>query len=379
MSTQSEKWYIKVIDWIERRVNLTELFSMLTMFGLFYTEVDTSKPIREALREAFRKPMPSYSRWPRVLGLLALILFLFEVLTGVLLAFFYRPTPDEAYESVLIIVRDVDFGWFVRQIHIWGAQLLIVILIARLLRFFFRGLYRQPRELIWIFGAFLLITATHLDFTGRFLAWNNEFYWPSLRAMELLFSIPLLGSIFEFFIPGLEGHSFVLSRFYFLHVVLLPFVFWLLLYASFSGVRRVGLSEIRGEDTTPGKHTFVAHCYTLLILIVAIFGILVTLSVLVPVPFGEPVNLFETPSNIRMPWYLLAPYGFVEFLPTWLPLSVRSSLLAVILVIFVFLPEIDRRTARSQARRTLFWGLNISLFLLWIFFTFYGMAVDMGA
>ncbi len=377
MSISSSR-FLRVIDWIERRVNLTELFSMLTMFGLFYTEVDTSKPIAEALREAFRKPMPSYSRWPRVLGLLALILFLFEVVTGVLLAFYYRPTPDEAYESVLIIVRDVDFGWFVRQIHIWGAQLLIVILIARLLRFFFRGMYRPPRELIWIVAALLLITATHLDFTGRFLAWNNDFYWPSLRAMELLFSIPLIGSIFEFFIPGLEGHSYVLSRFYFLHVVLLPFMFWLLLYANFSGIRRVGLSEIRGEDTTPGKHTFVAHLYTLLILVIVIFGILVTLSVLAPVPFGEPVNLFETPSDIRMPWYLLAPYGFVEFFPTWLPLSLRSSLLVILLMIFIFLPEIDRRAVKSQARRTLVLGVNIFLFLLWIFFTIYGRLLDIG-
>ena len=350
MSNPSSR-FLRVVDWIERRVNLTELFSMLTMFGLFYTEVDTSKPIAEALREAFRKPMPSYSRWPRVLGLLALILFLFEVVTGILLAFYYRPTPDEAYDSVLIIVRDVDFGWFVRQIHIWGAQLLIVILIARLLRFFFRGMYRPPRELIWMVAALLLITATHLDFTGRF----------------------------EFFIPGLEGHSYVLSRFYFLHVVLLPFVFWLLLYANFSGIRRVGLSEIRGEDTTPGKHTFLAHLYTLLILIIAIFGILVTLSVLAPVPFGEPVDLFETPSDIRMPWYLLAPYGFVEFFPTWLPLSLRSSLLAVLLMIFVFLPEIDRRTVTTQARQRLALGVNIALFLLWIFFTAYGRLLDIGA
>jgi len=227
-------------------------------------------------------------------------------------------------------------------------------------------------------AALLLMTATHLDFTGRFLAWNNDFYWPSLRAMELLFSIPLIGSIFEFFIPGLEGHSYVLSRFYFLHVVLLPFVFWLLLYASFSGIRRVGLSEIRGEDTTPGKHVFAAHLYTLLILVIAIFGILVTLSVLAPVPFGEPVDLFETPSDIRMPWYLLAPYGFVEFFPTWLPLSFRSSLLVVLLIFFVFLPEIDRRTMRTKARRTLAFGVNITLFLLWVFFTIYGGLLDIG-
>jgi quinol-cytochrome oxidoreductase complex cytochrome b subunit len=368
----------RVIQWIERRINLTEIFSLLTMFGLFYAEVDTSKPLAQALREALSKPFPSYARFPRVLGLLVLILFVFEVVTGVLLAFYYQPTPQAAYESVLIIARDVDFGWCVRQVHIWGAQLLVLILMVRLLRFFLQGLYKAPRELVWLSAALLLIVATHLDFTGRFLAWNNEFYWSSVRSMELLFSIPVLGSILAFIVPGVETQSYVLSRFYFLHVLILPFAFWCLLYVSFSGIRRIGLSEIAGEERRSGKRAYLGHLYALLILIAIIFGVVVTLSVLRPVPFGSPVDLFETPGDIRMPWYLLAPYGFVEFLPGWLSLSVRSVCLLVLLLVFVFLPVADRWSPGTPVQRILRRALNILLVLVWIFFTYYGAALDIG-
>jgi quinol-cytochrome oxidoreductase complex cytochrome b subunit len=107
---------------MEKRFNLTEMFSFLTNYGLFPVEVDTSRPLREALQEALSRPLPSYARWPRVLGILALLLFLFLALTGVMLAFYYRPTPESAYESVTMIVRDVSFGWFVHQVHGWAAQ-----------------------------------------------------------------------------------------------------------------------------------------------------------------------------------------------------------------------------------------------------------------
>ena len=144
------------------------------------------------------------------------------------------------------------------------------------------------------------------------------------------------------------------------------------------GIRRIGLSEIAGEQRRAGKRAYLAHLYALLILIALIFGVVVTLSVLRPVPFGNPVDLFETPSDIRMPWYLLAPYGFVEFLPSWLPLSVRSVCLLAILLVFIFLPAVDRWSPGTSLQLVLRWIVNISLVLIWIFFTYYGAVLDLG-
>jgi len=118
--------------WLEKRFNLTEMFSFAASFGLFPAELDTSRPIREALNDAIRRPIPSYGRWPRVLGILSLLMFAFLAATGVLLAFYYQPTAGEAYRSVTTIVRDVNFGWFLHQAHRWSARLLLVILLVSL-------------------------------------------------------------------------------------------------------------------------------------------------------------------------------------------------------------------------------------------------------
>ncbi|MFQ5792467.1 MAG: cytochrome b N-terminal domain-containing protein, partial [Acidobacteriota bacterium] len=147
----------KALDWLESRVNLTEVFALLTSLGIFYVDVDTRRPLRAALHEALAKPMASYVRWPRVLGPLAALLFLFQGVTGALLAFYYRASPSEAHESLRIILRDVNFGWLVHQVHRWGGQLLIAILLLRMVRFFFEGVYKKPRELLWISGALLLL------------------------------------------------------------------------------------------------------------------------------------------------------------------------------------------------------------------------------
>lgn len=366
----------RTIDWLEARLNLTEVFSLLSIFGLFYREVDTNKPLRQALKEALAKPLPAYARWPRVLGLLTLILFVFEVITGVLLAFYYQASINEAYDSVLVIVRDVNLGWFVRQMHYWGAQLMLVVLILRLLRFFFRGLYGPPRELIWIAACFLFIAGTHLDFTGRVLVWNNASYWSSLRAMEVLVSIPLVGSFFSF----LTGGSLIssLSRFYFFHIVLLPIVFWVWLYVGFAGIRRVGLSSIERDTKRTGKAAYLGHLYQLLILFLIVFGILVTFSVLWPISFGQPVDPYHTPAGSTIPWYLLAPYGLIEFLPQWIPLEVRSSLLLVLLLLFIFFPFVDAGLKLSVNRKRLLLGFGVAVFVGWVFFSFYGLYVDMA-
>ncbi len=367
----------RIVGWLERRVNLTEMFSLLSIFGLFYTEVDTAKPLREAVREALAKPLPSYARWPRALGLLTLILFLLEVVTGALLAFYYRPTDQEAYQSLLTIVRDVNLGWFVRQMHFWGAQLLVAVLIARLIRFYFAGLYRRPREIIWVATAIMFLLATHLDFSGRLLSWSNESYWTSLRALEILQSLPLIGSLFSFFLGGLDIGPYLLTKFYFLHILVLPLAFWFCLYIGFSGVRRVGLANLPGDETRSGLGNYLGHLYTLLMLVLVTFGLLVTLSVLWPSPFGSPVNFYQTATGARLAWYLLAPYGLVESLPGWLPLWVRSSALLVALVWFVGLPFLGRKRKDSSTpnrRRAIVVGLVV--FSLWLVFTLIGWTLD---
>src|SRR3990172_5272622 len=113
MSTLSRR----LLDWLEQRLNLTEIFSFISTFGLAYGDIDTRKPLGEAMDEAFRKPLPAYAQWPQVLGLLTLVLFLSQMATGVLLAFYYQPAPATAYDSVLTIVQETTLGWYIHQMH----------------------------------------------------------------------------------------------------------------------------------------------------------------------------------------------------------------------------------------------------------------------
>lgn len=363
--------------WLEERLNLTEMFSFLTNFGLFPAELDTRRPLGEAVSEALRRPMPSYARWPRVLGILSMLLFVFLCVTGVMLAFYYQPTPGEAYDSVTVIVRDVSFGWFVHQIHGWAADAFLLILLVRGWRLYFQGLYKPPRELLWIFAVVIFLVATHSDLTGRLLGWNNAGYWASVRAVDMLYSLPLLGPMFSFVVGGHHVDSLVLLRFYFLHVAVLPGLLCALFFLHFSGVRRVGLSHA-AKDTPSGPGRFRVYLFNLLILTVLVFGTLVTLSTIVPEAFHSAADPFSTPPGARVPWYLLASHGFLESFPPLVPRWLRGLLLESILAGSILLPFIDRTRGRTARQRPLAIAVGVVVVGVWLLFTWIGYWMEMA-
>ena len=361
--------------WFEKRFNLTEMFSFLTNFGLFPTELNTRLPLGEAIREALRRPLLSYARWPRVLGILSFLMLAFLGITGVMLAFYYQPTPSEAYESVTIIVRDVSFGWFVHQIHGWAAHAFLLILLIRGWRIFYQGLYKAPREALWVVAILTFLVATHSDLTGRLLGWNAPGYWTAVRSVDMLYSLPVLGPLFAFVVGGSNIDALVLLRFYFLHVAVLPTLLFGLFFLHFSGVRRVGLSHLAGE-TRSGSRVYRVYLYNLLILTVMIFGTLVTLATIIPFPFDAIADPFHTPPGARAPWYLLASHGFLESFPTSFPRWARGFLLEAVLAVSILLPWIDRTPGTTAGRRRLAVALGTAVLILWILFTWIGYRME---
>jgi quinol-cytochrome oxidoreductase complex cytochrome b subunit len=344
-----------LIAWLEERFNLTEIVSFLTCFGLLPAEIDTRKSLRDAMDEALHRPLPSYSRWPRVLGILSLLLFAFLGLTGAMLAFYYEPTVSGAYASVTTLVRDVSFGWFVHQVHGWGAQLLLLILMVRIWRFYAQGMYKPPREAIWILAVLLFLVAIHADLTGRLLPWDGDGYWTTVRGLEILFALPILGPLSAFLVgaSGTRIDALVLIRFYFLHVLVLPGVMVILLYLNFSGVRRVGLSHVSGEPRSGGPALLKVHLYNLLILVVLVFGILVSLATILPAPYTSVADPFTTPPGVRPPWYLLASYAVLESFPSYVPRALRGLVVELILAATLLLPFVDRSPGRAPGERRL--------------------------
>ncbi len=322
----------RVLQWWEERVNVAEIFSFLTHFGLVYTPVDTTRSLREVAGDLSRRRIASYASGPRLLGVLTVVVFAIEAITGLLLAFYYRPTPDAAFISTRTIVRDVPLGWFVHQMHAWGAYVLIALVSVRLIRLLWDGLYRAPRELLWMAGVAMTWLAVQSDLTGRLLTWDTDSYWGGVRAMEVLYALPVVGNILAYFVGGKVVNEDVLLRFYVLHITVLPLMFATMVYVTFASVRRIGLAH--ADASAPEKSiTYRDHFYSLVMAAMLVFAGLVTLAAFLPFPFHAAADPFATPTGAKPPWYFWAPYALLQRAPG--PQSVRGVLwLAAILAAF---------------------------------------------
>lgn len=342
------------VAWLEQRLNLTEIFSFLSHFGLVYSPIDNTRPVSDVVREVTQRPVPAFTRGPRVLGLLAVILFALEVVTGVLLAYYYRPTPEAAFQSTREIVRDLPLGWFIHQLHAWGAWLLAAVVVLRLLRFFWDGLYRAPREVLWWSAVALAWLVVQSDFTGRLLTWDSHAYWSAVRGMEVVFALPLVGPVLAFLLGGRAINDNVLLRFYVLHMLVLPSAFGVFLYLTFATLRRVGLSPEPSDARALGgrETTFRDHLYGMAILTALMFGVLATLAVLTPFRFGAEADPYSTPAGVRPPWYMLAPYAVIEHGPgpTWLLGLVLLAVAFAVLLLPSWAPRFGAEPASRRAR-----------------------------
>lgn len=358
----------RLIGWLEERLNLTEIFSFFTTFGLSYGEIDLNKPLAAASREAFTRELPTYTRGPYILGVLTFLVFLFQGITGLLLAFYYQPSPTAAYESTLLIIRDASFGWYIHQMHYWGSNTLIALLALRLVRFFIHGVYKKPRELFWVFGVTLFFLATQQALTGSLLPWDQRSYWSVTRGLEVIATLPVIGSILSFLVGGTELLSGTLLRFYVLHIIFIPVMMVLFFYLHFATVRKVGLSPLPGDKQAEAKPLYPDHLFQLVILSLLLFGAILTLGTLLPASFSGKADPFTSPPGTRPPWYLLPAYGLVELLPH----TVAGVLLLLVALGLLALPFIERAPYRELKKRPVFTGAAVVFCLLIFVLAFIG-------
>jgi menaquinol-cytochrome c reductase cytochrome b subunit len=191
----------------------------------------------------FRK-VPSDTNWFHTLGSATLTAFLVQAGTGVILAFYYRPTPDEAYESIREITHEVTLGWLVRGMHRWGASVFIILLFLHMARVFIFGAYKYPRELNWIVGFTLLILGMLQGFTGYLLPWDQTAYWATVVGINLNGTGPVLGPFLaQFLRGGDEIGPNTLTIFYAMHMLLLPAAIAGLILLHLYLVVRLGVSS----------------------------------------------------------------------------------------------------------------------------------------
>jgi len=201
----------------------------------------------------FRK-VPGDMNWWHTLGSATLTAFLVQLGTGVILAMYYQPHPDKAYESIRYITHDVTLGWLVRGTHRWGASVFIILLFLHMGRVFLFGAYKYPRELNWIVGVLILPLAMLEGFTGYLLPWDQTAYWATVVGINLNGTGPIVGPLLaQFLRGGDEIGAETLTRFYAMHMLLLPGAIMGLIGLHLYLVVRLGVSSPPWSDEAAGQ------------------------------------------------------------------------------------------------------------------------------
>ena len=252
------------------------------------------------------------------LGGMALVLILLLFGTGILMKFFYQPFPDKAYESIIYLQRDVLFGQFVRNIHHWSANILLIIVFLHFLRVFFTGAFHTPRQFNWIIGLCLFLTVLTSNFTGYLLPWDQLSFWAITICTGMLEYIPGVGLWLQKLIRGgSEVGTATLSNFYAIHTAILPALLIAFMPFHFWRVRKAGglvIPRLPDEDPeiqddrAPGiPNLILREVVTALVLI----AIILTISALFNAPLESKANPGLSPNPTKAPWYFA---GFQEIL-----------------------------------------------------------------
>jgi quinol-cytochrome oxidoreductase complex cytochrome b subunit len=227
----------------EQRSGLRELFELFSLTGFVYGPLDARLDIKEALETNLKKPVPSHVNWLFCFGGISLFLFIVQAVTGIMLLMYYRPTIAEAYKSVVFITNNVPFGWLVRGLHHWAANLMIIMVVLHMARVFFYAAYKPPRDFNWVTGVILLMLTLGFGFTGYLLPWNQISYWATTVGTEVPGAVPIIG---DFMIRVIRGGEAVgqttLTRFFAIHVVILPLTIGFFLMGHFFMIRKQGIA-----------------------------------------------------------------------------------------------------------------------------------------
>jgi len=227
----------------ESRSGFGEILKLLTLTGFIYGPLDDRLNVKDAIEKNLYKPVPKHVNYTGCFGGIALFLFILQVITGILLLLYYKPTTEEAYNSVMIITNDVPFGWLIRGLHFWGANLMIVTIMLHMLKVFITGAYKKPRDFNWVIGTMLLFLTLAFAFTGYLLPWSQISYWATTVGTEIPGAFPIIGKQLVIFIRGGEEiSSLTLTRFFAVHIVILPIVTALFMALHFIMIRKLGIS-----------------------------------------------------------------------------------------------------------------------------------------
>jgi ubiquinol-cytochrome c reductase cytochrome b subunit len=314
--------------------------------------LDDRTGYRAVANHLLEEPLPKGTGWWFTTGSALLLLIGIQFLTGVELSMYYIPAPAMAYDSVQFISRELAFGWLVRGLHFWGASFIVVAAVLHLLRVFFFGSYKAPREVTWLSGLALLLLVLAFSLSGYLLPWDQKAYWATTVTINIARSTPVLG---EFVAGVLRGGSFLgtltLGRWYAAHVFLLPAAVIVFIVAHIALMRRHGISgPIRERSGLPTVF-YPWHAIKDTLLAAAVFALLLTFVVKLPATLDEIANPADSSYVPRPEWYFLALFQLLKYFPGPLEPIATIVIPGAVATFFALVPFLDRGGDRHPFSR----------------------------
>jgi len=348
----------KIISWIDQRLPVSNFF-------------------RDHLSKYYA---PKNFNFFYFFGSLALFVFILQIVTGIFLTIHYKPDAEQAFASVEYIMRDVEWGWLIRYLHSTGASFFFIIIYLHMFRALLYGSFKNPRELLWIFGMVIFILLMAEAFMGYLLPWGQMSYWGAQVIISLFGAIPYIGEGLATWIRGdYVVSDATLNRFFAFHVIALPLLLFILIYLHIAALHTVGsnnpdgieIKENKNSDGIP-KDGIPFHPYYT---VKDIYGLLVFLVIFTFIVFFMPelggfflekdnfvpANPLDTPEHIQPVWYFTPFYAILRAIPDKLGGVIVMGV--SILILFV-MPWIDRCSVKSIRYRSKQYKVLLTLFVI---------------
>ncbi len=360
----------KFSEWIEERAGIDQIYNVL-----------------------FLRKIPRGAGWLYTLGFATLFVFILQAITGTILALFYVPSPDHAYETVRFIQYTLPFGSVIRGIHHWGSSAMIVLVGLHLLTVFVMGAYKRPREATWVAGVILLLLVVGSGFTGYLLPWDQKAYWATTVGTSMAGTVPLIGDVILKIIRGGSSvGALTLTRFYGAHMLVLPALFLMIIGVHLYLVVYLGVSvppwlwESKKEKLPKDekeRYTFFkkqGHPFwpdTIVedaIISLIVFLILVALAVFVGAGLEARADPVASNYVPRPEWYFLFLFQLLKLFPGSLEWVGVIAIPGLIVLALLFLPFYSRGKSRRPERHPVAMAIGALFVLGVVVLTYTGWA-----
>jgi len=322
------------------------------MWKKLYTWLDERTGVEGLVRKINDEPIRGGARWAYVFGSGVLLLLVLQFFTGIFLTMYYAPTSDHAHASVAFIQKVVSGGALLRGLHYYGSSAIIILVILHFAQTFLFGAYKERRELLWISGLLMFLLVLAFGFTGYLLPWTQEAYFGTKVGTSIMGEVPVGGPLMQrIMLGGREITTLTLSRFFTIHVWLLPLLLILLAGTHVVLFRRSGpAGPYHHRDDARTELFYPRQAFLDSLVFLLIFIVLVVLSLKLKAPLGQQAD--PTSDYLARPsWYFLPLFELLKYFPGNLTLIPTVVLPGIAFIVLAVLPFFDRKEERHPLRR----------------------------